>query len=74
MINENTSDKDQAKALNKTDVSNCFYYRFIYKDEKGDLGYTVVKVNEKDSELAIATFESKFPHLVWRNFQQVFEK
>ena len=39
------------------------YYRFVYKDEKNDAGYTIVKADER--EQAIAIFEKKFPTLKW---------
>ena len=47
------------------------YYRFIYKDEKGELGYTFINIPTQDNELAIAKFEKTFPDLVWRRFEEV---
>jgi hypothetical protein len=54
-------------------VEKCsgHYYRFIYKDTKGELGYTIVNVEEQNNELAIAKFENTFPDLVWRRFEEV---
>lgn len=48
-----------------------YYYRFIYKDEEGQLGYTIVNVPRQEDELAIAEFETKNPNLVWRRFEEV---
>jgi hypothetical protein len=48
-----------------------YYYRFIYKDSDGKLGYTIVNVPKQDNELAIAKFEKVFPDLVWRRFEEV---
>lgn len=55
------------------EINTCegYYYRFIYKDAKGELGYTIVNVNKQDNELAIAKFENTFPDLVWRRFEEV---
>lgn len=39
------------------------YFRFVYKDENGELGYTIVKADER--EQAITIFENKFPSLKW---------
>jgi hypothetical protein len=48
-----------------------YKYRFTYKDAKGVMGSEYVFTDEKDSELAIAQFEKKHPHLVWRAFSFV---
>ena len=61
----------QGQTLPIHDISKSYYYTFIYKDEKGELGYTTRKVNKQDNELAIASFEKAFPDLVWREFQEV---
>lgn len=52
---------------------NYHYYRFIYKDSNGQLGYTVVRVKSQDNELAIEKFEKTFPDLVWRRFEEINE-
>jgi len=49
----------------KTPPVSC---RFIYKDVNGIMNEDVIKINKKNSDLAIATFEKKYPNLVWREF------
>jgi len=49
------------------------YYRFVYKDNDGQLGYTIVCVGTKNNEIAIEKFEKSFPELVWRRFEEVAE-
>jgi len=39
------------------------YYRFVYKDENWEAGYTIIKAEER--EQAIAIFEHKFPSKKW---------
>lgn len=67
--NEKTETATDANAL----LCAGHYYRFIFKNEKGELCYTVVKTDKRDNELAIATFENSRPNLVWRRFEEIFE-
>jgi O-glycosyl hydrolase len=52
-------------------IEKDYYYRFVYKDGNGQLGYTIVKITKQDNDLAIAKFDKDFPDLVWRRFEQV---
>ena len=65
------NDKNENKALSQTSVSSCVYYRFVFTDEKQDQFYTIVKIDKKDDELAIATFEHKHPNKKWYRFEIV---
>ena len=49
--------------------SNLVMVKFTYKDKFGRTGTNNVEIAERDSELAIATFEKKHPDIVWRNFE-----
>jgi hypothetical protein len=66
-----TKKLNQEQKLNKHDVSSCVYYRFVFTDEKNDQFYTIVKIDKKDDELAIATFEYKHPNKKWYRFEIV---
>lgn len=46
-------------------------YQFWYKDALGNMTSVIIKVKEKDSELAIATFESLYPNINWRSFKHI---
>lgn len=44
-----------------SDVGESFYYRFVYHDEKGEPGYTIIKLNEECHDLAQIEFDKRFP-------------
>lgn len=46
-------------------------YQFWYKDALGNMTSVIIKVKEKNSELAIATFESLYPNINWRSFKHI---
>lgn len=46
-------------------------YQFWYKDSSSRIDSIIIKVKEKDSELAIATFESLYPNIYWRSFKHI---
>lgn len=46
-------------------------YRFWYKNSIGNMASVSIKVKEVDSELAIATFESLYPHIKWKFFKHI---
>lgn len=46
-------------------------YQFWYKDALGNMTSVIIKVKEKDSELAIATFEGLYPNINWRSFKHI---
>jgi hypothetical protein len=65
---------DSKKNITPTDANNVLapvLVRFTYKDSKGVMGDDLITISERDSELAIATFEKKHPYLVWREFSFV---
>lgn len=58
------------KIFRKKEMENKKYtYRFTFKNEKGILDNRLVTVNKKDSEEAIAEFESIHDSVVWRTVE-----
>lgn len=70
MMNNSTKDKleHETPHFGNTMLATV-RYQFHYKDEFGNMGSKTIKIKEKDSELAIATFESIYPNIVWRSFR-----
>ena len=67
--------KDSKKLETLTDANNVLAtvpFKFFYKDKFGQMGSKVIKVNKKDSELAIAKFEKENPEIVWRSFKALY--
>ena len=63
--------EDKLKDENPTDANNVLAtvpYKFFYKDKFGRMNSEIVEVPKKDNELAIATFEHKYPEITWRSF------
>jgi hypothetical protein len=64
--------KDNLKNENPTDANNVLAtsasYKFFYKDKFGRMNSEIVEVSKRDNELAIATFEHKYPEITWRSF------
>lgn len=63
----------ETKKNTKTDtigntILTTVSYKFFYKDKFGRMNSEIVEVSKKDSELAIATFEHKYPEIIWRSF------
>lgn len=63
---------DNLKNETPTDANNVLAtsasYKFFYKDKFGRMNSEIVEVTKKDNELAIATFEHKYPEITWRSF------
>ena len=43
-------------------VGESFYYRFVYHDENGEKGYTIIKIDEDCHDLAQIEFDRKHPN------------
>ena len=51
-------------------MSKEYTYKFISKDANGIIVEHFITINKRDSEEAIAKFESENPDLVWRQISE----